>query len=351
MFQLRESHVYNHALRCVFFNIFEISHRKIKMLLNAIRSAFFALLKDRKYTIVAVVLLPVGITLSTLAFSVFDGSVRKTVPFDRPTQLILVGKGNPLHSDEFFNLSEIDFETIKNQCKSYESIGCEIASSGAVSHGHEQPTIAAISKVSPGYFEVLRTASKLGRSFAESDFGPNLHAVVIISYQTWIRHFQGDLSAVGKYLEINGITYTVIGVLDEAIRRPATGASLWIPHRMSDTLASPHTPDKRVIARLRNGISLENARQEIRRLVPDMGRAVRQASPDQFNLVALLEQLVGRTKYVLTFCLLVCISTLLVACLNVGNLMLLRLMRRKHDLGIKLALGSSAALLRTEVLI
>lgn len=317
-----------------------------------LRSTLAALARHPKFLLLATVTLAGGIVLTTVCFAVLESAVFRAIPYEEPVRLVQVMKSLRGVSDSYWRLSGADFELLRQQSRSFEAIGYESHSQSLVSGAPVSPVGAMVARVSPALIEALRMRTMAGRLIGREVYTSYEQGEAILSFSFWTTAFGADPSVVGRSVTIEGKDFTIVGVAPREVRRPVSVADLWIPDAIAGaSLDAAAISDKLVIGRLRPGVSIEEAQREIDALrpalVPSLGGHSQEA--DRFVLLSLADQLVGPAGRILTVLLAACLAIQLLACLNVGHLLLARRMARARDLGIQLALGCSRARLCAQV--
>lgn len=308
------------------------------MLLTTLKS----LARHRAFSIPSILMLAGGTAIASICFAVLESAVLNAVPYGSPTRLVQAMKSQRSAGDAFWRLTRADFELLRERSRSFESLGYESAVPGSIAGLPIGQAGAMIAKVSPGFLDTLRIKPGLGRLFRPEDFEPASQGAVLLSAHFWTSAFSADPEVLGKVVTLQGARYTVIGVAPKAIRRPVNVADVWIPDTATATAAdSASAGDKQVVARLREGITIEDARREIEGLKPAPMKGFQESYADRFALLSLVDQLVGATGSILNLLLGACLLVQLLACLNVGHLLLARRMGKAQELGIHMALGCS----------
>jgi putative ABC transport system permease protein len=318
------------------------------------RRSWRLLSRDGRFTAPAVLMLAAGIAISSVSFAVLDSAVLRALPYGEPSRLVLVGRGRGAEESSHLPLSRGDFELLRTRAVFFDAIGYETDVVGALTRtGARQPVNVNTATVSPGLFDLLRVRPVLGRPFRPDDFSSGVPPGVLISFACWKSLFGASPDILGASILINGGQYTIIGVMPEALRRPVNVADVWLPDQDSEGGARLKAINNtRVFARLRHQISLQNARSQIAncRPTPSPGARYLNREPERFKVVSLVDQLVGHAARTLSILLGACLIVEIMACFNIGNLMLARRLKRGRDLGIQLALGSGTGRLCREAL-
>ncbi len=315
--------------------------------------------KNRSLTLVCLLTLALGIGANTALFSVLKAVVLEPLPYpdsERLTQLMIDWPeydafGIAYHTGP-------DYLDYRDKLESFESLACLYTYSPEGFNLSQDGSAIHITrlKVSQGYFETLGVRPFMGRTFTrqenllEGEIDPDRPAdyrparqLAILSHGLWMRHFEGDPSAVGQDIQLNGLPYAVIGVLPPGFQDPIIGqVDVFVPHNLSPGgYNSRNNNYLSVIGRLRAGVSLQAAQQEMNALTAALREEHPQRRDRVTRLVFLQERLVGDlggTLWVLTAAV---ATLLLAACVNVANLLMAWGSSRRKELAVRSALGSS----------
>jgi putative ABC transport system permease protein len=289
------------------------------------------------FGLAAVLTLALGIGASTTIFGVANAVILRPLPFRAPAQLVRIWETNPTTDD--FAVSDPNYLDWRARNRSFAELGAYRWNSLNLV-GTGQPEQLTAIGVSHTLLPLLGVSPRAGRAFTADEDRPGGPRVVILSDGLWQRRFGGDRGVVGRTISLDGRPYTVIGILPPGIGF-ATDADLWHPLAPDPTSnRSNHTLG--VVARLRPGVTIESATADMQAVARQLGQqypasnaewGVRIASfqdwfvePELRNRVVALLFAVG--------------LLLLMACVNVANLLVARASTRQREMGLRAALGA-----------
>ncbi|MDF2775839.1 MAG: permease, partial [Geminicoccaceae bacterium] len=287
------------------------------------------------FTATAILILGIGIGMAVAMFTVFDAVLIRTLPVreqDRIVELYTY-RGDP-NAD--FHLLRGDLPQVAAASRTMRDIA-GVAHWGAASSPYldgDRSFVLNRAVVTGNFFDVLGARAALGRMLRASDEGPGAAPVMVLSHATWRREFAGDTSVIGRRLvdAFGRTSYEIVGVAPPGLDYPA-GAGLWIPPWQPSTNLSVIA-----VARLAPDASPEAAQTEffgtMRRLFPDR-------EFDGAHVETFTQAVVGDVRPILIVLSAAVGLLLLIACVNVGNLMLLRAASRARELSIRRALGAT----------
>jgi putative ABC transport system permease protein len=323
------------------------------------RYALRALRHSPAFTTVVVITLALGIGANTAIFSVVRGVLLKPLPHRNGDRLVYLRQSadGPGGANLSFSVPEIrDF---RNGAKSLGAIA-EYSPWFGTLQGDNDAVRIDVGLVTGNFFEVMGLSPVLGRLTHPSDDGSGVPAVMVLTYDFWIKRFGGDPSIVGKQVRLDGTSLTVIGVVQPAPwfpdRMEALSNMVISPHHLSALMVEGRTHRMtEMIARLAPDASVEQAKSEVAAVYARMLRDHKEAyDPGSHYRVALIpfkEALGERARLTLLLLMSAAAFVMIISAANVANLTLMRGVRREHELVVRAALGAGMARLRRLLLV
>jgi predicted permease len=315
----------------------------MNQLVTDLRSGVRMLVKYPTLSLVAVLTLGLGIGLSTTVFCVVNGGLFKGLPFPNAERIVALVGTNAAQNQPRTPISVHDLALMQARLTAFDSLGAFAPTPINLATEDGRPERFAGAMMTIGAFDSLGVTPIKGRGFRAGDDRPGAEPVVLLGYDAWRDRFGSDDAIVGKTIRANGVQRVIVGVMPQTFAFPIR-ESVWIPLTI-DPLATPRGqgPNYQVIGRLKEGTRIAEAKAQatavagqIEREFPTTNRGV------GADVLPYAEMVVGREIYALLYTMLGAgIGVLLIACVNVSNLLVARASLRRREVAVRMALGAA----------
>jgi len=299
-----------------------------------------SLSKNPGYALVAILLFALGIGANTAIFSVASSVLLRPLPYANPNRLVVA-----LHNG-VAPVSPADFHDYRKSLQSFEKMGAAQSWGGTLAVGDLREQIPGL-QITSSVIDLLGVPPMLGRNFtAENEHGAE-SKVLMLSYGLWKDRFAADPGIIGRQVLLDRIPYTVIGVMPASFRFAPfwmTRAQMWVPLDLDRRIDDRDGRSLRVFARLKNGVTIQQAQSEIDAVAAHLAEQYPQTNAKLgISIVPLYEKVVTSVRPTLYALLGTVGFVLLIACATVGNLMLSRSVSRRREMALRLAVGAQSS--------
>jgi len=321
-------------------------------LFQDVRYGLRLLWKSPGFTIVAVLSLALGVGANTAIFSIVNAVLLRSLPFSHPDRLVKIVANNRGVGAQDIGLSVPELDDLRTRAGVFDQVTA--TQSGPTNlTGGERPQHLELLEVSPNYFSMLGTSAHIGRVFGPGDEAPGFAEAAVISDSLWARGFGRDPGVLGRRLQLDNDPYTIVGVLPPGFRHPgrtvATDVEIWIT---AGFRADPFPkPDRSLrflpgaIGLLKPGISLEQAQSRLNAFTAQLRAEYATDYPAgsgwSIEVEPLQESLVGNVRPMLLVLMGAVVLIILLALVNVANLLLARASGRQREMAVRLAMGAT----------
>jgi putative ABC transport system permease protein len=318
------------------------NRRTLERFWNDSRFAARLVRKHPASTLVTLTILALGIGATTTMFSVVNSVLLRPLPFREADRLVMLEE-RWLPRFPRFEATALDFLTWREECRSYRDIAAFRPGFFNLTEGDLSERVAG-ARVTANLPELLGVSPILGRSFTAEEGAPGKNQVVLLSHSLWQQQFGADQGVIGRVVRMNGLAFTVVGVMPPGFRFPSV-ADIWVPMGLTpeDLKSGDHV--LWAVGRLKPGVTPRQALAELdvlmTRLYPDTWRG---------RVVSFDDYYVGDVRLALSVLFGAAACLLLIVCANVANLLLARGAARGREMAVRTSLGATRARIMQQLL-
>lgn len=313
----------------------------MQAILHEMRQALSQLRRSAGFTLAGIAILGLGLGVTLFMFTVVKAYMLTPLPYPQAERIMHLEHANLLRGLDSVEVTQHDFIEWQQAQRSFEELAAFYPGTINLSDD-ELPQRFEGTFITPSAFDVIQATAHIGRRLLASDAQPGAEPVIVLGYEVWLNRYNGDPGILGRSIRVNGVPTTVVGVMPQGFRFPLI-QDLWVPLQIDlARLERGQGQTVEVFGRLKDGVTLAQARAEFEGLTARLAERYRENE----NLTAVIkpfqeEYIPREARTVISAMFAAVLLVLLIACANIANLILACTAARQNDIAVRAALGAS----------